>query len=297
MQNARSFRLYPWHIVVAVSLLVAVVLSTVILISDLSAKLGAAAGEKNMLLDTQRQHKKNALQLMASRLGELQAQVLELEILGERLSALAGIKTPEKTSTRNKTNNGQGGPLVVDHLSELSLGKMIEQFELQLGEHGSALQNLEPILLERRAEERLLPTAWPINKAKLTSRFGYRRDPLLGVYSFHKGIDFGASSGTPVLAAAGGIVQRSKYHRAYGNVIDIDHGANIVTRYAHLSIPLVTVGQLVKRGERIALSGSSGRSTGPHLHFEVLINNVPQNPIIFLNRSKLFAKKGGSRKE
>jgi murein DD-endopeptidase MepM/ murein hydrolase activator NlpD len=127
-----------------------------------------------------------------------------------------------------------------------------------------------------------MPTMMPVNAPFNVSGFGYRIDPFTGQQAMHEGIDFITDMGTPVVAAAGGVVQFAGIHPQYGNMIDIDHGNDLVTRYAHLSKVLVKEGEVLQRGRRIADSGNSGRSTGPHLHFEVRFRGAPQNPSKFL---------------
>jgi murein DD-endopeptidase MepM/ murein hydrolase activator NlpD len=130
-----------------------------------------------------------------------------------------------------------------------------------------------------------MPTLAPIINGWFSSNFGYRIDPFTGLQSFHEGIDFPANTGTDVVAAASGKVVAAGWHPQYGKIVEIDHGNGLVSVYAHASQVFVNEGDLVMRGQRIALVGSTGRSTGPHLHFEVRLNGVPQNPARFLSAS------------
>jgi murein DD-endopeptidase MepM/ murein hydrolase activator NlpD len=122
-----------------------------------------------------------------------------------------------------------------------------------------------------------------VKDVDLGSPFGWRIDPITGHSALHTGLDFPAEPGTAIFAAAGGVVVTQEFHPQYGNVIEVDHGNTLVTRYAHSSKVLVKTGDLIKRGQKIAEVGTSGRSTGPHLHFEVLVQGVPQDPLKFLN--------------
>jgi murein DD-endopeptidase MepM/ murein hydrolase activator NlpD len=122
-----------------------------------------------------------------------------------------------------------------------------------------------------------------VANAPLGSGFGFRIDPITGDRALHTGLDFSAETGTPILAAAGGVVTSQEFHPAYGNVVDLDHGNGLVTRYAHASRVHVKLGQIVKRGQAIAEVGNTGRSTGAHLHFEVWFNGVVQDPQHFLH--------------
>jgi murein DD-endopeptidase MepM/ murein hydrolase activator NlpD len=144
------------------------------------------------------------------------------------------------------------------------------------------LSVLEAQLFEQAVKKKLLPTMMPVDAPYNGSGFGWRIDPFTGQNAMHEGIDFQADTGTPVVAAAGGVVMFAGFHPQYGNMIDIDHGNDLVTRYAHLSRLFVKEGAMVQRGRKIAESGSTGRATGPHLHFEVRFRGVAQNPARFL---------------
>jgi murein DD-endopeptidase MepM/ murein hydrolase activator NlpD len=152
---------------------------------------------------------------------------------------------------------------------------------------------IETTLMRYKIRSRLLPTIQPVSVSYNASSFGWRLDPFSGRKTFHEGIDFAASAGTPIVAAAGGVVIAAEYHHQYGNMVEIDHGNDIVTRYAHALRLHTRVGDIVRRGQHIADIGSTGRSTGPHLHFEVLVKRVPQDPHKFLvagaNQAKLAA--------
>ena len=128
-----------------------------------------------------------------------------------------------------------------------------------------------------------MPTAMPITDYPyLSSSYGWRRNPVTGRSAMHEGLDFAAPPGTPILAASGGVVLEARFHPGYGNMVEIDHGDGLITRYAHASSLMVKQGQLVDRGQQIARVGSSGRSTGPHLHFEVRLAGQPLDPRLFL---------------
>ena len=149
---------------------------------------------------------------------------------------------------------------------------------------------MESRLFDRKIRNMLVPTQQPVTDASVGSSFGWRIDPITGSSALHTGLDFQASQGTPIVAAAGGVVVTQEIHSAYGNMIEIDHGNDLITRYAHASRAFVKRGDLIKRGQKIAEVGTTGRSTGPHLHFEVWVQGVPQDPQKFLTAgSKLPA--------
>lgn len=221
---------------------------------------------------------------MAMRLGEMQAQLMQIDSLGERLAALAGVKPAERG--RPTAAAPSGGPLMrPDHLSPIDMQRALDDLSRQIEMRSDTLAALENRLFEERIRKHMLPTALPVpDGVPASSNFGWRRDPFTGQTAMHEGIDFIAEPGTPILAAAAGIVKTAEFHPQYGYMVEIDHGSDLVTRYAHASAVFVKPGELVKRGDRIAAIGSTGRSTGPHLHFEVRIAGTAVNPMRFLER-------------
>lgn len=225
---------------------------------------------------------------MAVKLGEMQAQVMRLDSLGERISKLTGVNPP-KSEVVGK--GGQGGPLI--HLSRpLSASELqgeIDRLAEIVEQRSDELTALESQLMERRIKTVLLPTITPIDANHIGSTFGRRVDPIAGVGAMHEGVDFVADQGTPVIASAGGIVLAADYHPQYGKMIELDHGNDFSSVYAHLSKMNVKEGQIIKRGQLIGASGNTGRSTGPHLHFEVRFRGVAQNPDRFLQQGSQLA--------
>ena len=168
---------------------------------------------------------------------------------------------------------------------DLSLGdfsRQLDQLTRQLDDRGDSLGILESLFTLDGAKKKLLPTMVPVDGGWYSSNYGWRIDPFSGQRAFHEGIDFMAEQGTPVKAAAGGVVVYSEFHPQYGNMIEIDHGNELITRYAHNSTRLVKVGEVVLRGVQIGEVGKTGRATGTHLHFEVRQRGASQNPTQFL---------------
>jgi murein DD-endopeptidase MepM/ murein hydrolase activator NlpD len=234
------------------------------------------------------QHEKNQFDLrenvnaMAIRLGQMQAQLLRLDTLGDRLARLAGFKPQDLMFGETP---GQGGAAPASSGQELSMRDVTRQVELlsrQLEDRGDRLGILESLFTLDRAKQKLVPTMVPVEGGWYSSNYGWRIDPFTGQRAFHEGIDFMAEQGTPIHAAAGGVVAYSDFHPQYGNMIEIDHGNGLMTRYAHASKRAVKVGDVVLRGARIAEVGRTGRATGTHLHFEVRRQGAPQNPTRFL---------------
>lgn len=238
------------------------------------------------------------LNVMAGRLGEMQAQLLHLDSMGERLSVLAGMKPADKGQLLPVAKGGgQGGPLLPTSIHDTPI-KSADELHQELDRMANLVDQrvdfmrvLESQLMDQRIKKVLLPTTLPIQGAGIGSGFGVRSDPIAGVNAMHEGVDFAAEIGSPVVSAAGGVVVEGSMHPQYGNLIEIDHGNGFSTRYAHLSKINVRVGQLVKRGQLIAATGNTGRSTGPHLHFEVRFQGVAQNPARFLQQGTQVASR------
>lgn len=227
------------------------------------------------------------LNAMAIRLGEMQAQLMRLDSMGERLAGLAGIKRQEIGPTATNVKDGRGGPILnPSPLSADDLRQAVDTLSHQLEAKTDAMSLLESQLLDERIRKNKLPTSLPLELSWNASSFGWRVDPITGEADLHPGVDFPAETGTPIMVAAAGVVINVEKNASYGNMVDIDHGDDLVTRYAHCSKILVQPGAIVRRGQVVAEVGSTGRSTGPHLHFEVRIQNVPQNPNRFLQMAK-----------
>lgn len=218
------------------------------------------------------------LDAMAKRLGEMQVRMAQLQSLDERVLGLAGLPSSELSRSQ-----GQGGALVAARpLSLEDLDALLDDLGRQSDQRVDLLTVLESRLFDQHIRKRMIPTQAPVRGKAPGSSFGWRIDPLTGQSALHTGLDFAADTGESILAAAGGVVITQEYHPAYGNMLEVDHGNQVVTRYAHASKTLVTRGDLVRRGQKIAEVGTTGRSTGPHLHFEVLVQGVFQDPQKFL---------------
>ncbi len=294
LKPARTITIMPRHVLGALAVFFVLVFLSSAFFSFISLHFRLPIVE-NILLSVQQQETRqtrdyitNNLNLMATRLGELQGRLLQLDTLGDRVSDLAGIKSKPAAEAAEKP--GQGGPFLPAPLSATELQQEIERLAKAVDRQADDLAFMEFKLLEKRVEERLMPTTLPVRNAVFGSSFGYRNDPFSGLRSRHDGLDFSAPTGTPVVAAADGVVLTASYHQEFGNMIDVDHGDGLISRYAHLSAMDVVESQIVRRGEKIGAVGTTGRSTGPHLHFEVRMLGVPQNPATFLKRGEDFAR-------
>ena len=226
------------------------------------------------------------LDAMAQKVGEMQAKLIKLEAVGERVAGAIGVKPEELRQMMKPVGTGapvgQGGPFVPAQSASLDqLKSIVGALDLETDQRTDLFTLFEARLFESRMQALMVPTSKPV-EVLMGSGFGFRTDPFTGQAALHTGLDFPADVGTPVMAAAGGVVQLSEYQPQYGNVVELDHGKGLVTRYAHNSKVLVKTGDIVKRSQVIAEVGSTGRSTGPHLHFEVRVEGVAQDPAKFL---------------
>jgi murein DD-endopeptidase MepM/ murein hydrolase activator NlpD len=224
---------------------------------------------------------RDSLNAMAVKLGEMQAQLMRLDALGGRVSGLAGIDPQEFDF---KTIPARGGlePADARRLSMSEIKSQLDRTALDVDHRKAYLDAIETELIDATLQSKMMPTIQPVDVAYNSSGFGARIDPFTGSIAVHQGIDFVAPVGTPIVAAAGGVVIASEWHHDFGNMVEIDHGNDIVTLYAHASKVYVRVGDVVKRNQHIADVGATGRATGAHLHFEVHVKDVPQNPAKFL---------------
>lgn len=240
------------------------------------------AQEKAQLADA-RAEAQREVNAMAVKLGELQAQANRLNALGERLVRMGKLDDGEFNFNATP---GTGGGL--EPTTPIAAGDLASQMTVlggRLAHSGEQLRVLDSLLTRRDLDRSQTPSSTPLANAYVSAPFGGRIDPINGGHEFHKGIDLAGTYGEPIHAAADGVVVRADFDNGgYGNVVDIDHGNGYVTRYGHCSKLLVKVGDLVHAGDEIAKVGSTGRSTGAHLHFEVWINGAPVNPQPYLSR-------------
>jgi murein DD-endopeptidase MepM/ murein hydrolase activator NlpD len=237
------------------------------------------------------------LDAYALQLGELQARIMRLDAQSERLAKLAGEKKPvpeknEPSSPETKPMAGKvesanrGGPLVLNSpITELDLQQKITETMSKIDFDTDYLSDIEAKLLQQSVLKDMLPNSSPINAAFNSSSYGWRIDPFNGNKAFHEGLDFSAAMGTPIYAAAGGIVTTAERTPDYGNIVKVDHGSGLETRYAHASKLMVKVGDRVEKGQIVALVGTTGRSTGAHLHYEIRLNGNALDPRKYLKAS------------
>jgi murein DD-endopeptidase MepM/ murein hydrolase activator NlpD len=232
-------------------------------------------------LDELRHRVQERVDSMSARVGQLNAHIIRLDALGKRLAEMADVDSREFDFS---TVPSSGGPETDSGVRPEApdLAAMIDHFESRLAQRDSQLGVLEQLILQRELRRQTVPEGRPVLRGFMSSGFGVRPDPLSGEFAFHRGIDFAGNVGDTVVAVGAGVVTFSGYKPDYGYVVDVTHGDGYVTRYAHNDRVLVKQGETVSRGQRVAIMGSTGRSTGPHVHFEVLRNGTPVNPLSYI---------------
>jgi murein DD-endopeptidase MepM/ murein hydrolase activator NlpD len=223
---------------------------------------------------------------LVRRLALLQAHVNRLDALGNTLVAMAKLDEGEFDFS---TDPGIGGPEQLDGCypnTATDISQVLDDLMEQLDDREAQLKVLDHIIMSRNLSNEIHPAGRPIKKGWMSSYYGKRKDPFTGKTEFHKGIDFAGKMGSDIIAVAGGVVTGAGKRYGYGQLVEIDHGRNYVTRYGHNKKILVKVGDTVKKGQVIAKMGSTGRSTGPHVHFEVVKNGKHLNPAKFISAAK-----------
>ena len=247
----------------------------------MTATLRVQVAEQQTRIEDTRREAQREINALAARLGELQAEANRLNALGERLTRIGQLQDGEFDFEKPV---GVGGVGPVEDISRPELDEGLQQLDAQFEAAGQQLSVLEALLFNRQLDLNAVPSRSPVARSYITSGFGYRADPFRGGRALHKGIDFDANVGDPVFAVADGVISYSGVRSGYGNVVEIDHGNGYVTRYAHNSRLTRKVGELVRAGQEIAKAGSTGRSTGAHVHFEVWEGGRVVNPRNFLSQ-------------
>lgn len=244
----------------------------------------------------QTQENQGQIEVLAAKLGELQAKIIEIDGLSRRVAEIAGIPY---TDPEIQAGLDQAAPPIMDYIGDAEPGTLkhkmsfdtqstletqLESLRAEVLRQKDWYRMMDLALTRRAGVEASLPNLMPVNYPYLSSSFGWRRHPISGRHVMHEGLDFAAPKGTPIHAASGGVVTFAGYKSGYGKMIEINHGNDLVTRYAHASKLKVKSGDIVERGQKIAAVGSTGHSTGPHLHFEVRMAGHPLDPVLFLEK-------------
>src|SRR5271170_7753671 len=229
------------------------------------------------------QEKVNAL---AMRVGQMNANVIRVNALGKRLTRMANLDDGEfdfgnPPAQGGSESGADGQPAQIPNLTE-----MVDDLQTQLSSREQQLGVLENLILTRELNKQVYPEGRPVQEGFISSYFGQRADPFTGYMAVHRGLDFAGPEGTKVTAVAAGLVTWAGERSGYGQMVEINHGNGLATRYGHNEQLLVKQGDMVRKGQDLALMGSTGRSTGPHLHFEVLKNGVQVDPLRFVGEDR-----------
>ena len=245
---------------------------------------GAKLEEQRAQVLATRRELQDRLDALASRVGQMNAHVIRLDALGRRLTDMAKLDKGEFDFDREPAVGGPEGLVEGAVAAAPELTAMLDDLANQIKDRERQLSVLESLISTRNLSRQIVPGGRPVTSGWISSYFGHRADPFTGRSAFHRGLDFAGPSGAEVVAVASGVVTYSKERFGYGKTVEINHGNGYVTRYAHNQRVVVAIGDTVQKGQPIALIGSTGRSTGPHLHFEVLKQGRAVDPMSFVKR-------------
>lgn len=244
-----------------------------------------ALSEQEEQIERAQRDAETRLSALTLRVAELQARLVRLDALGERLTSIAKLDKGEFDFSQPPA---LGGP-EINGLDEVHAAPdfhiAINQLAEQIEDRQQQLETLEALLANRKIQRDLFIAGRPIKKGWMSSRYGRRNDPFTGRIAWHSGVDFAGKDGADIIAVAAGVVTWSGERHGYGEMVEISHGNGYSTRYAHCKENLVKVGDVVKKGQIIALMGSTGRSTGPHVHFEVYKHGRAVDPATYIHRA------------
>lgn len=232
-----------------------------------------------------RKEAEQQIDALTVRLGQLQARLLRIDSLGERLAKMAELDADEFDFSATPAFGGPEISVPGSVFRQPDFVDSLEQLSAQIDEREQQLEIVGLLMGDRQFQKDVFLTGRPVRKGWLSSRFGRRTDPITGRLAWHSGVDFAGKRGSDVVAVAAGVVTFSGKKHGYGMLVEVNHGSGYATRYAHCQESLVKVGDVVRKGQTLALMGSSGRSTGPHVHFEVLKNGRPANPAEYIHRA------------
>lgn len=244
---------------------------------------GKLEAQSAQILDAKRDLQER-LDALAGRVGQMNAHVIRLDALGRRLTEMANLDKGEFNFETPPAVGGPEGLVEGAIVGSPELTSMLDDLNHQIKDRERQLSVLESMISTKNLSRQIVPGGRPVTQGWISSYFGHRTDPFNGRKAFHRGLDFAGPAGSQVMAVANGVVTYSKDRFGYGKMVEINHGNGYVTRYGHNQRVLVSVGDTVQKGQPIALIGSTGRSTGPHLHFEVLKQGRAVDPIKFVRQ-------------
>lgn len=259
--------------------------STPVGANEVASVINQELDKQQQEIDEARRVAEENLNALTMRLGQMQAHVIRLDALGQRLTRMGGLDSGEFDFTNPPAQGGPEGEALASSLELPDFVTQLDELARQLENREQQLNVLENMLMSRNLHQEVFPAGRPITKGWLSSNYGTRNDPFTGKPEFHKGVDLAGKEGSDIISVAAGVVTWSGKRYGYGNLVEINHGNGYVTRYGHARETLVKVGETVKKGQKIALMGNTGRSTGPHVHFEVWVDGHTVDPAKYLQAS------------
>lgn len=245
----------------------------------------ATLAEQKQQVEQTRDQARSQVAALTLRVAELQARLMRLDALGEHLTTIANLDQGEFDFSQPPALGGPETDTIGDPYTQPDFISTIDQLSSQIENREQQLATLDALLAKRKLQDDIFIAGRPIKKGWMSSRFGRRTDPFTGKVAWHGGVDFAGKEDSEIISVAAGVVTWSKDRHGYGQMVEINHGGGFTTRYAHNKENLVKVGDVVKKGQIIALMGSSGRSTGPHVHFEVFKNGRAVDPSTYIHRA------------
>ncbi len=248
----------------------------------------SALNEQEQEVEDAKQEAERSVAALTLRVAELQARLVRLDALGERLTTMAKLDNGEFDFSRVPALGGPEHSLDEQRpvsSSEKEFKTVLDQLGAKIEDRQQQLDTLEALLAKRKLQSDVFLAGRPIKSGWMSSKFGRRSDPFTGRIAWHQGVDFAGKDGSDIVSVAAGVVTWSSERYGYGQLVEINHGNGFSTRYAHCKKNLVNVGDVVKKGQVVALMGSSGRSTGPHVHFEVFKHGRAVDPSTYIHRA------------
>ncbi|PIE40607.1 MAG: hypothetical protein CSA49_07640 [Gammaproteobacteria bacterium] len=250
----------------------------------ISGDLRADVAANAQLIQQARQNADQKMTALTIRMAELQARLTRLDALGERLIDAAKLHNGEFDFSSAPAVGGPQEANGEDAFSRPSFIEALDQLSLDVEHREQQLEVLESLLANRKIQKEVYLAGRPVKWGWMSSRFGRRTDPFTGKLAWHKGVDFAGKDGSDIISVGSGVVTWAGKRYGYGLLVEVNHGGGYSTRYAHAKEIIVKVGDIVHKGQTVALMGSTGRSTGPHVHFEVLRHGKHVNPTRYVNR-------------
>lgn len=252
---------------------------------EVAAQWAESLADQEIKIEEAKVQAENRLSALTLRVAELQARLVRLDALGDRLTSMAKLENGEFDFSQPPALGGPEADALGDSFDPPEFVDVIDELARQIEDRQHQLDTLEALLANRKLENDIFIAGRPIKKGWMSSRYGRRTDPFSGQIAWHSGVDFAGKEGSDIVAVASGVVTVSGYRQGYGKMVEINHGNGFKTRYAHCKENVAKVGDIVKKGQVVALMGSTGRSTGPHVHFEVYKNGRSVDPASYIHRA------------